>query len=355
MMPSYAQLKKWAANSERAQQALAAYALCTLPTCKDEAWRCVPAPMIAWDAFAAQPAHDDISDSMPNLFAPHAHRPTELFIAACAQQRHVLYITQHNAHERIDLAQVRKQVPLFHVEEIFIIVESGVQATIHDESAESAAQTSMTSVHILIKPGAVVSFARHAAWHNALHEIRHTRITLEENAQLDYQLAISGGAYVKEWIDVACIGQGAQASIRGAYVCTDKRVVHIISSQQHHAAHTTSALAINGIVLDHGHAAYQGMVHIGQHAARADASQNNKNMLIGSQAQAHSVPSLEVLTHDVRCAHGSAVGQLDEELLYYMQARGIMRNDAQRLLLTAFLAEVIHDEALQSQLLARVA
>ena len=91
-------------------------------------------------------------------------------------------------------------------------------------------------------------------------------------------------------------------------------------------------------------------VRMEKEARGAYASQENKNMLLSSGARALSVPSLEVLTHDVHCFHGSAIGRFDEEQLLYAGSRGIDEKTAQRLLLHAFFADLFSDMGLKEKM-----
>jgi Fe-S cluster assembly protein SufD len=86
---------------------------------------------------------------------------------------------------------------------------------------------------------------------------------------------------------------------------------------------------------------YGGTIYVAPHAHTTQARQSNKNMLLDSRARATSVPSLEVLTKQVQCAHGSAVGNLDQDALWYMLSRGVALQDARRMLLEGFVAEII--------------
>ena len=92
---------------------------------------------------------------------------------------------------------------------------------------------------------------------------------------------------------------------------------------------------------------FKGMIRIEKDAQGSCASQENKNILLSNGAHAVSVPSLEVLTHDVQCSHGSAVGRFDDEQLFYAASRGIDEKRTQHLLSNAFLADLYTDEKLK--------
>lgn len=158
---------------------------------------------------------------------------------------------------------------------------------------------------------------------------------VERNASLRVELLVASTDAV---IDITCImrGESAQAVINGAYVLRDENSLRITTMQHHEAAHTKSTLVMKGIVDDSARAEYSGMIRVEKNARCSVSSQENKNMLLSDKARAISVPKLEVLTHDVHCFHGSAVGRFDADHLFYAASRGIDEKHMQRLLVQAF-------------------
>jgi len=165
-------------------------------------------------------------------------------------------------------------------------------------------------------------------------------IELEEAASCDIQLLLQDGNHELE-LRIILKGKNAQARIRGLYRLDNKETVRISTHQIHDAAHTQSDLLIKGVLDGSSHAHYHGKIYVGSDAHNTQANQQNKNLLVSSHAHAESVPSLEVLTDEVQCAHGSAIGYLDCEQLYYVQSRGIELNQAEQMLIEAFCAEVV--------------
>ncbi len=138
-------------------------------------------------------------------------------------------------------------------------------------------------------------------------------------------------------IDVQLSGPGAQVNVYGVYVLNTNQHLTITTKQHHQVAHTCSSLSFNGVLTDNAQVNYKGTIFVDKKAPNTQAAQNNKTILLSKQAQAQSIPTLEVLNNDVQCAHGSAVGQLDEQQLWYAQTRGLSETLAQRMLLESFL------------------
>ena len=114
----------------------------------------------------------------------------------------------------------------------------------------------------------------------------------------------------------------------------------IKSTQFHMLPHGTSRVWVRKIVSDKATATYHGFVHVAPEAMGTVVSQDDKTLLDGLHARAESTPVLEVLTNDVSCAHGSALGSVDPLMVWYMQTRGITVHDARTMLYDAFFDDV---------------
>lgn len=135
--------------------------------------------------------------------------------------------------------------------------------------------------------------------------------------------------------------ENANALIKGAYALADTQRCMINTRQYHLGKNATSNLSINGVVTGNACADYRGMIRIEQTAPGTCAHQENKTMLFSETARATSIPSIEVLNHEVSCAHGSAVGPLDKEQIQYACARGIGQLDAKKMLVRSFFGQML--------------
>lgn len=166
-------------------------------------------------------------------------------------------------------------------------------------------------------------------------------IMCDADAQVTYVAVMATAKAHDKTVRIMLKGTRARAVVRGVYLLSGEQRVHIRTRQEHQAAETASDLLFKGIVAGKAQVIYEGMIHIAHDGCRSSADQQNKTILMGDHASAQSIPALEVLTHDVRCAHGSAIGQLDQEHLLYLQSRGISMQAARRLLLKGFLADIL--------------
>lgn len=179
---------------------------------------------------------------------------------------------------------------------------------------------------------------------------------LKQHAQAHiYFICIGMSADIE--INLILDGEHAQVHMHGLYVLRDTQKIKIITRQEHKAKATTSSLIVHGLLNDAAQAFYHGTIAIEAHAPKSKAVQENKNILLSSLAQAISMPSLEVLTNDVNCKHGSAVGKFDAQQLFYIQSRGLSADQAQRLMIEGFFAQIVAslNNAVVSDIYKRIA
>lgn len=110
----------------------------------------------------------------------------------------------------------------------------------------------------------------------------------------------------------------------------------------HDSTNGQSDQLIKNILLDDATGSFYGELKVMPDAQKTEAHQTNRNILLSRSARMNTKPQLEIYADDVKCSHGATTGQLDEQALFYMQQRGISRQTAQRLLLTAFLQDVLN-------------
>jgi Fe-S cluster assembly scaffold protein SufB len=112
------------------------------------------------------------------------------------------------------------------------------------------------------------------------------------------------------------------------------------TTQIHQAAQTMSNVILKGLLAASSRSVHRGMIHIQKHAQQSDARLTSRYLLLHNDAQAYAVPSLEVLTNDVTCAHGSSIGSCDDAHLFYLMSRGIALDHCYQLLTDAFFADL---------------
>lgn len=132
-------------------------------------------------------------------------------------------------------------------------------------------------------------------------------------------------------------GINAAAYVFAFFIGKGQDEARLTISQRHLAPHTTSRVLVKSVLDDSAHFSYRGTLHIAPEASLSDASQENRNLLLSRDAQAFSEPALEILTSDVKCHHAAATGPLNQEALFFAQARGLSQKQAENLLINGFL------------------
>ncbi len=152
---------------------------------------------------------------------------------------------------------------------------------------------------------------------------------------------LMGGAHVRNTIQVRLTGERAECVLNGLYVGRAQQVLETHTLIEHQKPHGSSREFYKGILDEESHGIFDGLVVVAKDAQKTDSAQSNKNLLLSPKAQAHSVPELKILANDVKCKHGSTIGQLDPHQFFYLRSRGIPAEEARKLLIYAFASEMI--------------
>lgn len=162
-----------------------------------------------------------------------------------------------------------------------------------------------------------------------------------------------GGALVRHNLNAILGGEGAETLLTGLSAIDGKQHVDNFTILDHAKPLGTSREYYKGVLDGQAEGVFSGRIIVREDAQHTDAIQSNKNLLLSDSGKVESKPQLEIYADDVRCTHGATVGQLDEQALFYLQSRGIGRDQARSLLTYAFAADVlgrISDENVRKKL-----
>lgn len=184
---------------------------------------------------------------------------------------------------------------------------------------------------------------------DASHSIIQTSRTLK------YHITLNSGARVKllfGLLETSLLtiqlylhlqGSNSQASVFGVYALDGEQELKIQTYQMHKALSSVSNVNVRGILKGNAKAHIEGLIRIDENGSKSDASLENKNIVWSGQARVVSIPSIEVLQHEVQCCHGSAVGTFDEKQSWYLQSRGLDVGQARKLLIVSFFGVVVSE------------
>ena len=134
----------------------------------------------------------------------------------------------------------------------------------------------------------------------------------------------------------------AEAEVNGIYLLKQKGVSDITTNIRHMAPHTFSQQLVKGVIEGKAKGVFQGQIHIAPNAQQTEGYQRHNALLLSDDAEVDCKPELEIFADDVKCSHGSTCGDINAEQLFYMQSRGIPAEKARKILIDAYLEEVLH-------------
>lgn len=198
------------------------------------------------------------------------------------------------------------------------------------------------AVEIIAGEGASVRFVDTQRWGASVQDFVTMRAHLGRDASFQAILLGLGGALTKSRLDVVLDQPGAKAELLGLFFGDGEQQFDYDTRQDHIAPHTESDLLFKSTLAGRARLAWTGVVDIRRSASQAAANQTSRNLLLSDQASASPTPVLEISAYDVqRCSHGATVGPVDPEQIFYLQSRGIDHEEAERMLVEGFFAEVL--------------
>ena len=184
-------------------------------------------------------------------------------------------------------------------------------------------------------------------------EMHRIRLTLGEGARAEIFVSNIGSDYTRVEVEVT-LAKGAHFEFGGVTIGGGEAVREFVTTTIHAEPEATSNQTVRSVHWGTGTGNFLGEIKVVKDAQKTDAAQDFKGLLLEAGASANAVPQLEIFADDVKCAHGATVGQLDEAARFYMAARGLSPQTAQRLLVQAFIGDAfveLDDEAARETLL----
>ena len=163
-----------------------------------------------------------------------------------------------------------------------------------------------------------------------------------KDACYDNFILTTGARLARNEVRVA-LGLGSSCNVNGAYMIGGHQHCDTTTVIEHREPHCTSREVYKGVIDDTARAVFQGKILVRHGAQKTDGYQQNRALLLSDTAEIDAKPELEIYADDVKCSHGATAGELDDEALFYLRARGIDKETARGLLIGAFLAEALEE------------
>jgi len=161
------------------------------------------------------------------------------------------------------------------------------------------------------------------------------------NSNFELNTITTGGLLVRNGLNVLVDGKNCYTELNGVYLGREKQHLDNHTFVDHLYGNCTSSETYKGVMDDKSTGVFNGKVVVRQDAQKIEAYQSNGNILLSKESTVNSKPELEIYADDVKCSHGSTTGQLDEKAVFYLKSRGLSAQSARKLLISAFIGEVL--------------
>lgn len=283
----------------------------------------------------AEKYFDVINESDTNLFTSlnTAYNPEGVFIYVPAgtiihKPIHIQHLTDSN----IDIAFQHRNMVIVGENAGLKIIE-----TYHGTDEKNSLRNQVTE--IMVARNATLTYIKYQNEGNHSSHIEQCNVIQKENSTTDFYTISLSGEIVRNNLCIRINGERAHAGLKGGYLLSGKQHVDNYTEVHHVMPNCTSNELYKGIIGGEATAVFNGKIQVYPDAQKTQAYQSNKNILLTDTANVYTKPQLEIYADDVKCSHGATTGQINKDALFYMQARGISREDAQRLLVSAFLED----------------
>lgn len=231
-----------------------------------------------------------------------------------------------------------------------IVLEEGAKATLIEEFGSAPAPALPQpvegalyngSVEIILRKGAELDYVNIQDWARHVWNFTTERARVGEGATLHWVMGGVGSKFTKSLIEADLVGPHGTALLSGVYFADSRQQLHYDTQQNHVAPACKSDLLYKAALRDEARTVWRGNIRVFPGAQKTDAYQANRNLQLSHRSRADSIPGLEIEADDVRCTHGSTVGKIEDEPMFYLASRGVPENEARRLIVEGFFAPVI--------------
>ena len=224
-----------------------------------------------------------------------------------------------------------------------IIAEENTQATIVESYSGTADAVYFTNAvtEVAAAENAVIDHYKVQRESRKAYHVATMQLQLARSANFTSHSVGLGGLLVRNDANAYLGGEGIECTLNGVYLGSDRQLIDNHTEIDHAMPHCNSHEVYKGILDGHSRGVFNGKIFVREDAQKTDAKQTNQTLLLSPTAQIDTKPQLEIFADDVKCTHGATIGQLSDEALFYLRARGIAKADARALLTYAFASDIV--------------
>lgn len=244
---------------------------------------------------------------------------------------------------------LRSDVDLMVNRRVLIIVEEGAEAKFLfcDHAADDRKFLATQVIEVYVGKNAKLDLYCLEETHAKNVRISNVYIDQQANSRVNHNVITLHNGVTRNKLNLELNGEGAECYCNGCVIADKQQHVDNNTLITHYVPHCTSKELYKYVLNDEAVGSFAGKVYVAKDAQKTASQMTNQNLCATKQTRMYTQPMLEIYADDVKCAHGSTVGQLNDAAMFYMQQRGISRKEAQLLLQFAFINEVIDQMELE--------
>jgi Fe-S cluster assembly protein SufD len=244
-----------------------------------------------------------------------------------------------------------------------VVLEAGSHAKVVESYVSLTDDSYLTNVVTEIVAGnrANLDHYKEQLESDSSYHIATTQIKADDNANVQSHTFTFGGAVSRHDANAVMDGEHIEVTLNGLYLASDSQLMDNHTVMDHAKPNCHSFEEYVGVLDDKAVGVFNGKIFVRPDAQKTDAKQSNRALLLSRDAEINTKPQLEIFADDVKCTHGATIGELDDEALFYLRARGVNKNDARDMLIYAFAHAVLDNvsipelrEQLEQQLMQRL-
>ncbi|MEI2264769.1 Fe-S cluster assembly protein SufD [Erwinia sp. CGal63] len=269
---------------------------------------------------------------------------------SAARAVYLLHISSGSAQDEMNTSHYRHHLQL----------DDGAEATVIEHYVSLNESTHFTGARFTASVGnnAQLTHYKLAFEHASSNHFAHNDLLIERDARVQSHSFLLGSGLSRHNTSTQLNGEGTELFINSLMLPVEKEVCDSRTYLEHNKGYCQSRQLHKTIVRDKARAVFNGKIEVAKHALKTDGQMTNNNLLLGRLAEVDTKPQLEIYADDVKCSHGATIGRIDDEQMFYLRARGISEESAQRMIIYAFAAELteaITDEVLKEAVMQRIA
>ncbi len=222
-----------------------------------------------------------------------------------------------------------------------VVLEPRSRATLVQRRTGPGAGLVNLGTELVVRDGAQLAYVQLQDLPGPVREFGVVRARVGRDATVRTLVASFGATVEKLFVESVLDSPGGSSEMLGAFFADDAQHYDVHTLQEHQAPHTASDLLYKVALLGSARSVFAGLIRVHPGAQKTNAFQSNRNLLLSPDARADSKPELEIMANDLRCTHGSAVSRLEEPHLFYLQTRGLTRQQAVHMIVEGFFSEVL--------------